>query len=167
MIKEVLVHDNFLSIEECDRVLDVFNQEPFSANISNDIWANRVKHITEYGRDLDRRLKDDRLKTCEQYFNKKFKMINLNITIWNSGNQMPPHLDNVEHRFANRHYASLIYLNDGFEGGQLYIPQLRFELFPKKGQLVCFEGGKYLHGVREITKGTRITSICWFEVLDT
>ena len=73
-------------------------------------------------------------------------------------------LKDNQNKFPMRNYASLIYLNRDFEGGKLYIPELNFELSPKKGQLVTFEGGRLKHGVTKITKGRRITSICWFKI---
>ena len=101
-----------------------------------------------------------------EFFNKKFEIDNLHLMVWNVGHKMRPHSDyGGQNEFPNRDYASIIYLNDDYEGGDLVIPKIKFVNKPKKGQLVTFAGGKLLHGVTKITKGKRYTSICWFTQL--
>jgi len=65
--------------------------------------------------------------------------------------------------FFDKHYSSLIYFNDDYVGGSLYMPQYNFEIQPEPGMLISFKGdSKHLHGVREITEGVRHTlSVFW------
>lgn len=52
--------------------------------------------------------------------------------------------------------AANLYLNDDFEGGELYFPNLDISLKPKARQLVIFPGGhEYVHGVKTVTSGFR------------
>ncbi|HEV3178714.1 MAG TPA: DUF6065 family protein, partial [Stellaceae bacterium] len=49
----------------------------------------------------------------------------LQIVRWRSGMSMPPHADNVNsdgapHKMAYRDLSGIIYLNDGYDGGELY-----------------------------------------------
>jgi predicted 2-oxoglutarate/Fe(II)-dependent dioxygenase YbiX len=54
--------------------------------------------------------------------------------------------------------AGLMYLNDDYEGGELYFPQHGIEFKPKAGAAYFFPGDKnFIHGVREVTSGTRYT----------
>ncbi len=69
-----------------------------------------------------------------------------------------PHLvDLYQRKFAGKNFTSMLYLNEDFEGGELYFPQYNdFEIRPKPGLLVIFSGTlKHLHGIREITSGMR------------
>ena len=62
-----------------------------------------------------------------------------------------------------RAFASIIYLNDDYEGGQIYFPKhgLRPELKPRL--LAYFPStAKYLHGVDPITDGVRYTFSCFY-----
>lgn len=51
-----------------------------------------------------------------------------------------------------------MYLNDEYEGGELYFPDYDLSIKPKPGQLIMFPGGhEYRHGVRVVTSGSRYT----------
>ena len=58
--------------------------------------------------------------------------------------------------------ATLIYLNDDYEGGSIYFPELNIEVKPDAGDLICFpDTPDFVHGVKPITKGIRYTSPRW------
>ena len=53
-------------------------------------------------------------------------------------------------------YATILYINDDFEGGDIFFPECGVSLQPEKGSLCIFSGiTKMPHGVREVTQGTR------------
>jgi predicted 2-oxoglutarate/Fe(II)-dependent dioxygenase YbiX len=53
-------------------------------------------------------------------------------------------------------YASNIYLNNDFSGGDLYFPYLDVTIKPQKNQLIFFPSGiEFSHQVNEITDGER------------
>jgi hypothetical protein len=87
----------------------------------------------------------------------------LQIVRWPEGFEQHPHADSenpggVPHPYAWRSYASIIYLNDDFEGGQIYFPDLRLAPPIRPGMLVFFPGTLgYLHGVTKVIRGTRYT----------
>jgi hypothetical protein len=58
--------------------------------------------------------------------------------------------------------ATLIYINDNYDGGDIYFPDLNISIKPAAGDLVCFpDTPDFVHGVRPITKGIRYTSPRW------
>lgn len=63
-------------------------------------------------------------------------------------------------RFTTYKTISVI-LSDDFEGGDMYINDIKIEL-NKKGDFVVFNGGKDFHEVTPITKGIRDVLIIWF-----
>jgi hypothetical protein len=51
-------------------------------------------------------------------------------------------------------YASVIYLNDDYNNGELYFPDRGIEIKPPARSLVIFDSGKdYVHGVRKVGEG--------------
>jgi predicted 2-oxoglutarate/Fe(II)-dependent dioxygenase YbiX len=53
-------------------------------------------------------------------------------------------------------YATILYVNDDFEGGEIFFPEVNISLKPEKGSLCIFTGKSgILHGVAEVTSGTR------------
>ncbi len=87
----------------------------------------------------------------------------LNFARWPQGYELLPHADaqnpgNNPHPFPWRNFAAVIYLNEDYDGGEIYFPELGIEMRPVAGTLVCFPGTlKYLHGVRMVTGGMRHT----------
>lgn len=53
-------------------------------------------------------------------------------------------------------YAALVYLNNDYEGGEIYFPEFNLEIKPEVGELIFFPGTHlYMHGVRPIKSGNR------------
>jgi len=67
-------------------------------------------------------------------------------------------------KFTTKHYTSMLYLNDDFEGGELYFPtHNNFTIKPKPGMLAIFSGNIYNpHGVTQITSGTRYVNTAFW-----
>jgi hypothetical protein len=82
------------------------------------------------------------------------------------GQAMPPHQDDRHpdgspHKTPWRAWASIIYLNDDFDGGEIYFLGTGECYKPVAGSLVFFEGARW-HGVRAVTRGVRYTSPSWY-----
>lgn len=161
--EQILIVDNYLTDEECDKLLHI-------CKTTNDWkgqgdWKERLLW-PEYSKNLAKKLITDRTSVCEEFFDSALKIDNVHCVIWREGNHMPPHSDYGAHdEYMHRDIASIIYLNDDYKGGDIYIPELNFSAKPKKGQLIAFNGGKLTHGVKEVKSGTRFTNICWFNIL--
>jgi hypothetical protein len=69
----------------------------------------------------------------------------------------PEEEDMYKRHCTTKHYTGMIYMNEDFEGGELYFPKHNnFEIRPKPGMLVIFSGNIFNpHGIRPITSGTR------------
>jgi predicted 2-oxoglutarate/Fe(II)-dependent dioxygenase YbiX len=89
------------------------------------------------------------------------------IVRWLPGQFQNPHADKELHQgdnagkpndFPYYDLAGLFYLNDDYEGGELYFPKQGIQFKPKKGAAYFFPGDlNYIHGVTEITSGVRYT----------
>lgn len=56
-------------------------------------------------------------------------------------------------------YGSILYLNDDYEGGELFFPVYGMCVKPKPGTLIFFPSSDmYAHGVTEVVSGVRYTS---------
>lgn len=82
---------------------------------------------------------------------------------WPVGYDLKPHADsenpnNQPHPFSHRNFGAMVYLNDNFEGGEIFFPNQNFSMKPVPGTFVVFPGTiNYLHGVKTITQGERYT----------
>ncbi len=89
------------------------------------------------------------------------------LVMWVEGRSMDLHVDNGtgindprDSYLKNRHYSSILYLNDGFTGGETYF-ESGYQTKPEAGSLVVFPSGMK-HGVKKITNGIRFTLAMWF-----
>jgi hypothetical protein len=87
------------------------------------------------------------------------------IVRWPEGYRQEPHADKELHQgpdagkpndFPWYDLAGLFYLNDDYEGGELYFPKQAIQFKPKPGAAYFFPGDmNFIHGVTEITSGIR------------
>jgi hypothetical protein len=61
-------------------------------------------------------------------------------------------------------YSSLFYLNDDYDGGELFFPEFNLTIKPRLGDLITFPtNSMYIHAVKEIKYGTRYNILLkWF-----
>ena len=94
------------------------------------------------------------------------------IVRWMEGYRQEPHADkqlqNGEpNDFPWYDLAGLFYLNDDYEGGELYFPDQGIEFKPKPGAAYFFPGDiGYSHGVKEITSGIRYVIPFFWTILN-
>jgi hypothetical protein len=88
---------------------------------------------------------------------------------WDVGGFANPHSDNSDfegkpNAFEINKYVGVLYLNDSYEGGTLYFPDHKIEFKPPAYSLIVFPGGvENVHGVSEITSGTRYTMVSFWD----
>jgi len=101
---------------------------------------------------------------------------NTELVRWFPGDSMSVHSDNswtegngledqkgIEHPTNYRTYSAIFYINDDYEGGEIYFPGFDIEIKPKQGSLVIFPSNdNYTHGVKEVTKLNRYTIAAWY-----
>jgi hypothetical protein len=82
---------------------------------------------------------------------------------YNAGQKMIVHSDIMNDTCLDDLYTMIVYFTDQYEGGELYFPyhDPYFEIKPDKSMALVYPtekntiNGKYMHGVKEITSGTR------------
>lgn len=151
-------------------------------------WEDRVassntlykyhKDIYDLIENLQKRLKVE----LDKFFSVDAKATGPTVVKWNTGQYQHPHADKELHKyekwggspevegkpndFPYYDIAGLFYLNDDYEGGELYFPEQGIQFKPKAGAAYFFPGDKnYIHGVTEITAGTRFTCPFFWTIL--
>jgi hypothetical protein len=144
-------------------------------------WDNRVAtyptimrnnpHIVEVIQDIVKRLKVE----IDNFFSVDAKPTSPALVRWLPGQYQHPHADKEMHEGENAgkpnnfpwyDIATIVYLNDDYDGGELYFPIQGIEFKPKRGGVYFFPGDKnYVHGVREILVGTRYTCPFFWTIL--
>jgi hypothetical protein len=88
-----------------------------------------------------------------------------------SGDSHIPHADNqrrkhgrwVPNHTPQRDFTGLVYLNDGFTGGDLVFPDRDVVIIPKPGLFIGFPSNhKFVHAVPKVLSGKRYSLAVWF-----
>lgn len=103
----------------------------------------------------------------ENHFKVKIIPTGTTIVRWLPGQFQHPHADKElwegedagkPNDFPHYDLASLFYLNDDYDGGELYFPKQNIQFKPKSGAAYFFPGDmNYIHGVSEVKGGIRYT----------
>jgi len=72
------------------------------------------------------------------------------------------HLDDGKN--TKRKVSAIGYLNDDYEGGELWFPNLNFNYYPTAGDIVIFpSGAPYTHEAKPIKYGVKYSVVNWWE----
>ena len=173
----ISINRNFISPEEVRTILDYAKHETpkdWGADIDNIFWRNRSFTLNHIEKPTPKdKLIFELLMSIRNRVKQHIIEINsltvpiygdsLSIIRWPEGYGQGLHADaeydtpeKGEYIFSHRYCGSLIYLNDDFDGGEIYFPQHDLELKPVPGMMLTFPGTReYLHGVRPVTSGIR------------
>lgn len=128
---------------------------------------------------IQKKYSDKIIENLEEHYNGISKIrprphFTASIAAYSEGFELLPHVDivgyvqelgvrvdNAQDKWTG-HISGMIYLNDDFEGGELYFPDWGISLKPKAGMFVSFPGSKYyVHGVKPVTAGKRFVLSTW------
>ena len=72
-----------------------------------------------------------------------------------------PHLDDGKN--TRRRVSAVGYLNDDYEGGELWFPNLNFNYYPSAGDIVVFpSGAPYTHEAKPVKQGVKYSVVNWW-----
>lgn len=89
----------------------------------------------------------------------KMALDNIKLSKYSTGKGMGPHCDAEDPNGTgvNLRYSLVCYLNDDYEGGEIYFKNQDIKIKPKAGSLVFFPSTHpYLHESLPVTKGNKI-----------
>jgi hypothetical protein len=171
---DFLVADRILSEADCAllvRTFDELQELVFGASDAASFWDKRgiwyadvLKHRPEAAATMVRAM-GLCLAEMRRFWKLKAPVYpdGLHMMSWKAGLFMPPHADNAypdgsAHDVPHRDLSGVLYLNDGFEGGELYLTAEDVLVKPRTGTLVSMTGGfHHEHGVVRVESGFRLT----------
>lgn len=117
-------------------------------------------------------LREKYKEAVELVFEREVKANTSHAQKWVVGGFAAPHSDNSDFEgepnpFEINKYVGILYLNDNYEGGNLYFPDHDIDFKPTAYSYYVFPGGiENIHGVREILEGTRYTMVSFWDFAD-
>jgi predicted 2-oxoglutarate/Fe(II)-dependent dioxygenase YbiX len=166
---------SFASVDDCRGVVSAYERcrATHSHKIGDGFFDHRVLWINSFpdsenqARHILQKWRRRAVEIISAHVGVQVYSDTIQVVRWD-GQAMPPHQDDrhpngAPHNTPWRAWASVIYLNDGFEGGEIFFPETRKKYAPVTGSLVFFEG-RVWHGVRAVTRGVRYTSPSWYSM---
>jgi Family of unknown function (DUF6065)/2OG-Fe(II) oxygenase superfamily len=171
---DFLVVDDLLTAEQCDTLCRAFWDLVDRTHKSDEIdpfWNNRFIWFADVKvtRPAAGEIMIDALQRAIELV-KRFYLLRapvypdlLQIVKWDAGIFMLPHADNAnpdatKHMMPYRDLAGIVYLNDDYEGGELYFTAHDIAIKPRRGMFVGFTAGfHHEHAVLRVDSGTRLT----------
>lgn len=162
--------EDVMSAADCAQVLAAFDASR-DAIVGDDpvdaYWSGRyvwAADMVASHPEAVRRMRDasDRARTLvERFYGLREPLYNdiFQLVQWPVGMSMRPHADSANpdgspHGMAYRCYAGILYLNDDYDGGELYFTALDIVLKPRRGMFVGFTGGfHHEHAVTRVESG--------------
>lgn len=149
MISGVVIHKNFLSISECD---DILNHAKSNFRIDDRIiysnWHARINESKEYQSKIYNLIK--KISPFDD-----FHISWINLTEYENGRDLEIHYD------ERSNYTFTIVLTNNYVGGEFIIQDFNYNL--EKGDCISFDGSTLLHGVNPVTSGYRAALNIWIK----
>jgi 2OG-Fe(II) oxygenase superfamily len=171
IMAERLIRENFLTAQDCRSFIACYeDNRPNLRQDTSDYWKDRVLYFTampEQHRAIKLRMRDlvyEQIQVLHQHFAYSGPLYpeTVNLVSWPQNLEMTPHVDQ-DNGFDQRMFAAVGYLNDDYEGGEIFFPEINESIKPKAGMLVAFHcGPRHCHGVRATKGGLRYTFPTWF-----
>ena len=179
--EEIVKLNNFIRNNESWDVTETHYNENGTVIYDSGYWANRVAtyptiekqdpEIPDIIEGMVARLKIE----VDKFFNVDAEPTSPAMVRWLPGQLQMPHADKELHDgpdagkpndFPYYDIAGLFYINDDYEGGELYFPNQGIKFKPKAGAAYFFPGDmNYIHGVSEIKTGIRYTVPFFWTIL--
>jgi len=174
------VHEErFLTDDECDLLVAAFERcshltfrTPTGDRFFDDrfLWINSLPSTENRAKRLMQATRYRIIGILRAFYAEPAPLYadTIQLVKWLEGQGMPAHADNAHpdgsrHNTPWRKYASVVYLNDDYEGGELFIEPLRIRIETRKGLLLGFRGDfSHAHGVTTVTHGVRYTMPAWY-----
>jgi len=147
---------------------DIFVIENFLSNKELDYFENKIKNAKwdieqrwypwNYNVEpIDEEVTNKIINRIQSLFTQKYYWMGSHIIQRiRDGNGMDEHLDKSDLLEQQNSMGVAIYLNDNFEGGEIYYPNLNISYKPLRGALICHPGTiEYTHGVKTVSGNDR------------
>jgi hypothetical protein len=178
--EDVVEFTEFFSPEECKKFIEYLNsassewQEScfYNERVMDPTAPLELKTTEVFDKHYLDQLRVRLQEVAEQVFDRQLRNLSLSAQKWMTGSFANDHSDNSEldgtpNAWRENKLVTIIYLNDDYQGGELYFRDHNISIAPKLGSVVVFDVGiNNVHGVKTITEGERITVMCSWDYAD-
>lgn len=149
MSKSPVIYKNFLTLKECDNILEyALSNFRIDDRIVYSNWHARINEDKEYQKYIQNKIQD-----ISPF--KNFYVTWINLTEYENGRDLGLHYD------ERSNCTFTIPLTENYAGGNFIIEKKEYAL--KKGDCILFDGSALLHGVKPVVQGYRAALNIWIK----
>jgi hypothetical protein len=177
---DIVEFKNFLTKEECQKLIEYYETSPdswqetcfFNARVMDPNEPSQKDPSLEINKDYFNQLRHKLGQLSKEVFGKDVKNLSLSAHKWLPGAYADDHSDNSEldgtpNAWRENKLVTIIYLNDNYDGGNLYFRDHDISIAPEAGTMICFDVGiNNVHGVTKIASGDRYTMLLSWDFQD-
>ena len=152
---KTIIIDNFLSKKECISLIDCYERNKKKSFLFRDVYP--IDCEIHHNSEINFLLKKLQSNPLAVDLNSKIEWCQ--IIKWPIGSIQDLHFDKTSNKTS---LASIVYLNENFEGGQTYYED-GTTIQPITGRGLFFDGNFYEHGVKKVSKNIRYVVAAWYE----
>ena len=179
----VLLYQNYLDPDVCDEIVREADAQTGirhtvgkTDNGDMDITADSARKSELVGAssinvDIVSLVREIYGRLIQAHFNTEIEWFEApEILRYREGGEYIPHSDSENwngqarkwERKVDRDYSILVYLNEGYFGGDLVFPNFGVRIAPKRGMLIAFPSdARYLHAAKPVLQGVRYALVSW------
>lgn len=171
MLQNINIINNFLTDQECNEIISLCSEKIWPAkdpfidtgfSVSEDQAVDYYYHNSNDLSKVFNRMG----RVMSDHYQKPVELKSMFHSIMNPGALNPLHWDNYIDD-GEEDISALLYLNEGFIGGDLYFPDQDIRITPKKGMFVFFNGTEdYHHTVEKVIEGHREALVGFYWPVD-
>lgn len=170
---DIVEFKDFLTQEECQSLVSYYKSGEdgwqktcfYNSAVMDPIHPFNKNPDSLIGDSFFRELKGRLHVKAEEVAGRKLRNLSMSAHKWEVGAFAADHSDNTDldgtpNAWQDNKFVTIIYLNDNYSGGHLTFTNHNLDIAPSAGSLIAFDPGfDNLHGVSEITEGTRYTML--------
>jgi len=151
---KIIILDNVLSAKECFDLIKYYNEKGPTHN-----WRDTYPLSLDTTDSFIMFYIDKIESSIKKLLNNTIMFDWGEIVKWPTNSFQTAHKDNITHITT---LTSVTYLNIDYQGGHTFFKD-DFEIKPKIGRTIYFDGIHYMHGVTKVTDGIRYTLPIWYK----
>ena len=162
MKKLLYVEENFISLSECQELIDLSKANKEEIPYGNETRGGDTFLTTLDGIYFDEGKNSvvERVTNLCKTFDDRVVIDYAGVVRWPVGTFMKPHIDPHRPNQEPDLFAAVLYLNDDFTGG--YTGFEEYEVKPEVGKLLLFSNSIYKHHVTKIEGVERFALSIWY-----
>ncbi len=184
--EDVATFPNFMDAQECTQIMNFFEDQGVNEGhwMQTCFYDSKGMALVSSQEALERSgleqrqanyfdwLNGEIKSAIEQAFGREVVTNSTHAQLWPTGSFARWHSDNSDidgnpSAWSNNKFASILYLNDNYEGGELIFRDHDLTVKLPQGTLIVFPGGiENVHRVEEVKSGDRVTVVGFWDFAD-